>query len=249
LQRTIAAQGRVIGASSSRDRNDELHRRWWPDLRMFRRHPRDSQFAITAAPAATRTMAVSRFRNFVAMAYLWTQTLGGEWRAIALDAQRYALCPGTSAGTEELARVLRPEAGETGKLELALRAAAGREQWVLLTSPGVQVSVNGFSPLGLAVLNHGDEIRLSGAGQRLVFSAECPARVEPFPHSAAATCPRCHRPIAMGMLSVRCPKCRLYHHHPQGEPSCWTYGPRCAKCDCQTTLGDGAPKWMPEGMT
>lgn len=176
------------------------------------------------------------------MAYFWSQNPAGKWSSTELKGDRFALEP----AQELTVRIVSRDDIACEDLALVRRAAAGRERWVLLLPPRADVSLNGLRPLGLALLRHRDELLLGPWGARLLFSDERPARVEPFPGPAQASCPRCRLPIEPGMDSVRCPVCQLVHHQTDDRP-CWTYAPRCAGCDCQTGL-DGRPAWSPEGL-
>jgi len=117
--------------------------------------------------------------------------------------------------------------------------------WVVLTSePGLRL--NGLPvPLGLAVLEDRDEIRMPGF--TAWFSTETQACVEPFPESASrGYCPRCKQAIVAATEAVRCPQCGLWHHASDELP-CWGYAPTCAACDHDTSL-DAGFRWSPEEL-
>lgn len=157
----------------------------------------------------------------------------------------------------------RAAAGPAGETEVWLQGTqagpeARRPLWWLLGGPAALLSLNGL-PLagGLRMLRDRDEIRL-GARERLYYSTEALARVEPFhPRPAAEPsrgeplaphCPRCQRELREGDPVVRCPACQVCYH--QGEDpghQCWTYSERCSLCGQGTDLEAGY-RWTPESM-
>jgi len=124
------------------------------------------------------------------------------------------------------------------------------ETWVLISPPGVSALVNGTPVLpGIKVLADRDEIRIAGTSNRLFYSTERLARVEPFPGCGQPmSCQRCKQPITKGSPVVRCPqpRCQVLHHQSE-ELNCWTYSDRCSNCDQPTEL-DAGYRWTPEGL-
>jgi len=119
--------------------------------------------------------------------------------------------------------------------------------WLMMAPPGSGAKVNGEALfLGIHALRDKDEIRLPD-GQRVFFSTQDPAHVQPFPGIGhAAFCPRCKQEITDGTPSVRCPnpKCGIWHHE-EGDMNCWTYGAHCALCEHPSDL-DTEVLWTPE---
>ena len=117
--------------------------------------------------------------------------------------------------------------------------------WALLTDAAT-VRLNGLPvPLGLAVLDDRDEIRVADRGTW--FSTEVLPAVEPFPASTIrGYCPRCKQAIEAAALAVKCPACGLWHHASEDLP-CWTYAPACAACPQPTAL-DAGFRWTPEDL-
>lgn len=133
-----------------------------------------------------------------------------------------------------------------GRLEVAEPPAAGAlaalvafsERGVrhaaLVCAPDSGVAVNGFAPLGVAVLEDRDEITVRG--RILHFAAFEPPRAVPVPHlDGELRCARCKRPLREGDAMVRCPLCRGAHHEGPlagmagAERRCFSYD-RCASC-------------------
>ena len=117
--------------------------------------------------------------------------------------------------------------------------------WALITrQPNARL--NGLPvPLGLAVLEDKDEIRVPGL--TAWFSTEAQALVEQYPELAVrGCCPRCKQGIDVATPAVRCPACNLWHHASDDLP-CWTYAPTCAACAQETAL-DAGFRWSPEEL-
>jgi hypothetical protein len=159
------------------------------------------------------------------MAHLWTLDDSNEWRARPL----------VNATPEVIA----------GGVTLLRRSREATDVWTLV-SASAALRLNGAPvPLGLAVLEDRDEIRLPGV--TAWFSTETLAQVEPFPESVArGVCPRCKQTIATGSPAVRCPSCGLWHHESEEFP-CWTYADTCAGCGHATAL-DAGFRWTPEDL-
>jgi hypothetical protein len=172
------------------------------------------------------------------MAQIWARSESGDWEAVKVEGDAFALV----AGPQPIA----PPDTEAGVL---CRRFAGRsrETWVLLSSPSVDLRVNGAPLLtGIRVLEDRDAIQLSDESPTY-FSSERLAEVELFPGSPEAVyCPRCKTEIAAGGAAVRCPGCESWHH--QNETfGCWLYADRCALCDHPTAL-DAGYRWSPEEL-
>ena len=166
-----------------------------------------------------------------------------RWLLSPLEAGCY------SVAAEELRVVLRAAEPVAPWPALLLRpSATGKPQWLCLAiSEAFAPRVNGDPVVGCRVLAHRDVIEIGG--ERIVFSAETPARVEAFAGAGGAAevrCPRCLRPLVAGELMVRCPDCGTMHHATTDSP-CWSYGPKCAVCSRATAL-DAAPSWTPEEL-
>jgi hypothetical protein len=144
------------------------------------------------------------------------------------DADAHPLAPFAAASSVQLRRVANPP-----------------DTWALITSSPA-LRLNGAQvPLGLAILEDRDEIRLPAV--HAWFSTETQAQVEPFPPSATrGFCPRCKQAIDPGSSAVRCPGCGLWHHASDDLP-CWTYAPTCAACAHTTDL-DAGFRWTPEDL-
>jgi hypothetical protein len=121
--------------------------------------------------------------------------------------------------------------------------------WLLAAPSHEAVAVNG-EPVraGLVALRDRDEIRLAD-GERLFFSTQDGATVEPFAGSSTdLRCPRCRRSFEVGSMIVRCPGpgCGVIHHQTDDLP-CWTYTEWCAVCPQSTELGE-EHRWTPEEL-
>jgi hypothetical protein len=172
------------------------------------------------------------------MAHLWARTESGDWEAVKVEGDVFALVCGPQP-------VARPD---TDGAALCRRTAAGaREAWVLLNPPTVDLRLNG-APLhtGIRVLEDRDAIQLSD-GSPTYFSSERLAEVELFPGSPEAVyCPRCKTEIEAGTPAVRCPGCDSWIHQSEVF-GCWLYAEHCALCDHPTAL-DAGFRWSPEDL-
>ena len=165
------------------------------------------------------------------------------WGVLELDGEPVVL-------TSDVTRPLRKRQGseDAGSgLILGGTRHGDHEVWTLLVSRASEATVNGTPLLsGMRVLRDRDEIIVGGT-DRLYFSTERLARVEPFPGAdQPIVCPRCKQEIEKGMSSVRCPGCGILHHQTEKLP-CWTYNKFCTMCD-QTTSLDGGFRWTPEDV-
>jgi hypothetical protein len=154
------------------------------------------------------------------MAHLWVADTGNEWVARLLSGDAVPLADGV---------VLQ-------------RAADPPNTWAVMTTQP-RLRLNGLPvPLGLAVLEDRDEIRVPGV--TAWYSTELRAQVEPFPESTArGFCPRCKQAIATASHAVVCPQCGVWHHQ-SAELPCWLYAPTCALCPQPTELESGF-RWTP----
>ena len=121
------------------------------------------------------------------------------------------------------------------------------ETWVLQSSAREGLRVNGL-PLvaGIRVLEDLDELRIGGT-ERIYFSTERTARVEPFPDQEGDTlCARCRAVITEGEPSVLCPGCSSWCHQTE-DLRCWEYAAKCALCDQLTCLDTGF-RWTPDNL-
>jgi hypothetical protein len=167
------------------------------------------------------------------MAHVWLRTPAAtdEWTACPLDNDAFDLA-GPAGRGEARARLVRDER---------------HDAWAVIADDPEVVWINGLPPLaGIQILADRDELCLAG-GERLYFSAEDRARIEPFPGADTETpCGRCRQPIPAGASAVRCPRprCRVWHHETTDLP-CWTYAETCSQCAQKTSL-DAGPQWVPE---
>jgi hypothetical protein len=174
------------------------------------------------------------------MAVLWIEQDVG-WTAMTLANPAYVLGDGS----------LKPLADGPDNVTRLLRQDTGENTWVLLTGTAPRILVNGLPLLlGIRCVQDRDEITIVGGSfgrQRMYFSTQHAATVEPFPAgNTAARCPRCKQPIEAGTLAVRCPRCGVWHHASLELP-CWTYADRCTLCEQATEL-NGSYAWTPESL-
>jgi hypothetical protein len=175
------------------------------------------------------------------MAHLWSLIDSKEWMASLLDGDAFVLRGCAPYPVESSFNLT-----EAHEQILLMRLANPPETWALVGGRG-GVRVNGSPlPLGLAVLDDRDELRVSDE-HSLFFSTEHIAKVERYPDSGPrGFCPRCKLSIESGSQAVRCPGCSLWHHHADEMP-CWTYAPTCAAC-AQPTALDAGFRWTPEDL-
>ena len=124
--------------------------------------------------------------------------------------------------------------------------AAEAKSWAIIASPTSGLRVNGRTPpAGLCVLDDRDEIR--GGAEKLFFSTETLAAVEPFPGSDRPVfCGRCRQSIEVGSPAVCCPGCGISYNE-SAELPCWTYSEKCTFCGQATAL-DAGFSWTPEEL-
>jgi hypothetical protein len=169
------------------------------------------------------------------MSSVWLEMPGNRWNALAI---------GEGSLTD-------PELAVEGAR--FVRFGHGGDQCVLLLAQGTtEAWVNGQPVLGgLRVLEHKDEILVSGA--RLFFSAE--STPVPVLYRATAgvrtpTCPVCRGPVKDGDRGVQCPGCGRWFHEIEADNgrarrNCWTYAATCRFCDHPTAFS-AESTWRPE---
>lgn len=177
------------------------------------------------------------------MAYLWRKTADDEWKADEL-------CTSVDLTDNETRRAgAAPSADSGGRAALRLRCCGddgGR--WVLLATPALRPTVND-EPVeaGIRVLADRDAIRAANL-PAVYFSGEQPPRAAAYPDADPVFCPRCKLAVERGRLAVRCPRCRVWHHHSDTDASCWLYAGTCALCDQPTDLERAEFAWTPEEL-
>ncbi|NOT27654.1 MAG: hypothetical protein HOP16_16325 [Acidobacteria bacterium] len=174
------------------------------------------------------------------MAHIWL--LDGdprEWTPMPLVGDALTLVNGTLRPVDETPPI------PFAQTRLVIRRLAeATHTWALLTTSRA-LRLNGDPvPLGVALLDDRDEIRLPDL--TVWFSTEAQAHVEPFPESTRGFCPRCKQPIEVATPAVRCPGCALWHHASDELP-CWSYASTCAACSKDTAL-DAGYRWTPEDL-
>jgi hypothetical protein len=175
------------------------------------------------------------------MAHFWIlDDDSREWTPTPLVGDAVALVNGAFRRADDTPPVVATQA------RIILRRLADPPNTWALLSTSCALRLNGaLLPLGLAVLDDRDEIRLPAL--TAWFSTETQARVEPFPESTPrGFCPRCKQAIAAATPAVRCPTCGLWHHASDDLP-CWAYATTCAACAQDTAL-DAGFRWTPEDL-
>ena len=157
------------------------------------------------------------------MDLIWTEA-GVSWEAAALAGDRF-----DPAGMP---------------LSLVRRRVGGADGWVLVSTGGGEVLVNGRVVPGVRLLSHRDEVQASGG--RFFFASERIAEVLPFSGETPAACPVCKLAIDPGSPAVRCPGCGVAHHQNERR-ACWTHRATCIVCSHSTCL-DGRFRWSPETL-
>lgn len=180
------------------------------------------------------------------MAHLWVKDDGGEWAALPLEGEVYALSEGRPRRVEACADGESCAAVVLVRREGSARGARGG--WFVVAEPGARVKVNGRPvSAGLRALSDRDELAVAGVGL-FYFSTETLAAVRTFAGAerGGAACPRCKQPLEEGASAVRCPQCGVWHHQTDELP-CWTYAEVCALCPQPTAL-DAQFRWTPEEL-
>jgi len=188
------------------------------------------------------------------MAQAWTTDFqaGDGWLAAELRENCYAVRPSHNAP-------LLAISASAGPIRSPILQLGQGESWLFLLPPDTRAYVNGQRlSLGMRVLRDLDEILLpmtstaeaeAAEPQRLFFSTERLAMVQPFPGAEKPVfCSRCKDLIQVGQLAVRCPsgRCGLWHHETAEQP-CWTYAEKCSNCDQATAL-DAGYRWTPDQL-
>ena len=176
------------------------------------------------------------------MAHMWVRDDSGEWASMQLVGDALALTGDRLELVQQRASDLSNDSAQ-----LQRRKDADGEKWFLLAPAQNNWHVNGV-PIraGLRQLRDRDELR-SGDCDRMFFSTESLACVEPFSGlDHPIFCPRCKQEIAGQELAVRCPNCGAWYHQTE-DFSCWTYTERCSMCDQATSLDTGY-RWTPDGL-
>jgi hypothetical protein len=129
------------------------------------------------------------------------------------------------------------EKNAPGALAAFLRFEENNVQRAALV-PGAHTAgvwLNGFRPLGLAVLEDGDEVLIEG--ERLLFGSHVRSEVRVFTaDEAQVSCARCHLPVEPGDTVIDCECCHSAHHegpraHGDGEALlCRSAEPECGSC-------------------
>ena len=177
------------------------------------------------------------------MAHVWVQGKG-EWGIAPLAGTAFAL-------TREAERPVRARKDGPRESDVAtlLRRPGrdGKPTWVLL-SLGGGLRVNGCPlPAGMRVLRDRDSLHVEGVGH-LFFSTESLASIEPYSGPEGLRCARCRQLMVRERPAVQCPACGIWHHQDaEKQLLCWTYAPRCARCDQPTDL-DAGYRWTPEEL-
>ncbi len=177
------------------------------------------------------------------MAHLWLRLDSSEWGVLELAGEAYDLL---ASPPRRIASECPPRGPADGALVVRASGAA-EESWLLLLGRGRRGTVNGVPVVGGARrLADRDAIRLD-RGPELYFSTERLAAIEAHPADERPLfCPRCKQAIVLASPSVRCPRCRIWHHQSEELP-CWTYAPTCALCPQPSEL-DAGFRWTPEEL-
>lgn len=178
------------------------------------------------------------------MAHLWIKNSSGEWAALPLEADAYALGRDVPLplhrADEERDAVDAPSV-------VLMRQEQHANSWILIARADASLAVNG-RPVrcGIRAIADRDEVRV-GETTAHFFTTETLAAVETLTGSDKKIfCPRCKQEVEKDTPSVRCPQCRLWHHQTQELP-CWTYAETCALCPQATDLGAGF-RWTPDEL-
>lgn len=134
---------------------------------------------------------------------------------------------------------------------------AARAAVLLLGSGDASVFLDGYPPLGAAVL--ADRAELAIAGERLEYRAFGTQVVAPFESvSGDVRCACCQRVLAAGDRVLRCGACRApFHEGPRSDRAappllCASYAAACTRCgQSLATSGDasrGAERVPPENL-
>jgi hypothetical protein len=176
---------------------------------------------------------------------LWREEADGRWGRIPI-VHSVRLGDGDAVVGEEApnARAIIIPCKEHARVRAVLVSGRGA---------GESVSVNGYPPLGVTLLEDRDEIVVRGepgrSPGRFVFAEREPACVVRFSETSVSPgedrCARCRKPLRSGDAVVRCPACRRWFHEglrASGERrECWSYDPVCGGCHTSRA----AMSWSP----
>jgi len=181
---------------------------------------------------------------------LWCEEADGRWgrRAVAATVQ---------IGSGDDGRIVVGEWVPHPAVTIVPYAEYAKVRAVLVSSAGTgaRVTVNGYPPLGLTLLEDRDEIVIrrerTGDFARFVFGELEAAHVVRFAEAPAACgddrCARCRKRLQSGDAAVRCPVCgRWYHEGPLASGArreCFSYDPLCGGC----LTARAAMSWSPGG--
>lgn len=139
--------------------------------------------------------------------------------------------------------------GVSGPVLVRKQDPLGEECWALLCKSHGRTRVNGAPVfIGVRMLSDRDLIAL-GAGQRVFYSSERVAQIEPYPGGDDSTCcVRCKLPLLPDTPAVRCPApgCGFWHHQSDEQP-CWDYRDGCTSCGHPTAF-DAGFQWSPSEL-
>lgn len=172
--------------------------------------------------------------------HLWHRE-ATEWARIPID-------DGVRVGCGDDGHVVFGDAVARNAANVVTFVEHGKPCAVLVTDRDAAVTLNGFSPLGLAMLEDRDEIRVFDARGMtagvLIFGARESVKPVVFTErSEPDCCARCRQQLHGGDVVVRC-YCGSWYHNGvlaprQGggdgaastrERYCWDYDPKCSSC-------------------
>lgn len=151
----------------------------------------------------------------------------GTWQPLELDAACHIAIDG-----EGQVEIVDDDPGNAASI--VAFTENGRPRAALVSRPDSGVTLNGFRPLGVAVLEDRDVIAVRG--ERLHFAAYGPAQRIEFPPAERRTdCVRCKRPLRAGDAVARCQACGALHHEgrlagSQEQRLCLSYDAACGAC-------------------
>jgi hypothetical protein len=98
----------------------------------------------------------------------------------------------------------------------------------LVTAAGADLTLNGYAPLAVTVLEERDTIVT--AGVQLRFTHYDPAEPAPLPAAdAGKRCSRCRRVLDADEVCLRCPACASFAHE-RPTLACFSYDPLTGCC-------------------
>jgi hypothetical protein len=170
----------------------------------------------------------------------------GRWTARAIPEAGLALALDAAGGLRVDGEAPRDATLVARLVPLRRRGASAAALVVAPCARGLLVE--GFPPLGVALLEDRSELRVGA--ERLYLSRAVAPSVESFDGDVAgALCARCTRALRRGDECLRCGSCGAWHH--EGERAegaeallCASYDAACAGCRC----GWEALRWSPEAL-